>query len=206
MRLPPVKLALLLLLYGPALFAEPPPPALTQDVGSRLEKLSPEGESTKSTALPATPPAQLTVETRNTEKAGQGTEGQTVPTVKNALPSHGKCCANNGELKDPTLMNKSFRDALGLVTKNKSGAVASGQVPAAAPDLPKIALLASVWGGNKNKSSAMLRVNDKTEMVYAGDKISFLDKDQVIDIQILDIQKHYVKILMLNTNTTIVLR
>lgn len=102
-------------------------------------------------------------------------------------------------------MNKSFRDALGQVTKNKSGTVASGQV-SAAPDLPKIALLASVWGGSKDKSSAMLRVNDKTEMVYAGDKISFLDKDQVIDIQVLDIQKHYVKILMLNTNTTIVLR
>ena len=205
MRRQPVKLALLLLLYGPALFAEQSPPALTQVVDSSLEKPSPEGESAKSTALPATPPAQLTVETINTEKSGQGTEGQTVPTVKNAPPPHGKCCANNGELKDPTLMNKSFRDALGQVTKNKSGTVASGQV-SAAPDLPKIALLASVWGGSKDKSSAMLRVNDKTEMVYAGDKISFLDKDQVIDIQVLDIQKHYVKILMLNTNTTIVLR
>ncbi|MEI6069256.1 MAG: hypothetical protein WCP96_18125 [Methylococcaceae bacterium] len=205
MRRQPVKLALLLLLYGSALFAEQSPPALTQVVDSSLEKPSPEGESAKSTALPATPPAQLTVETINTEKAGQGTEGQTVPTVKNAPPPPGKCCANNGELKDPTLMNKSFRDALSQVTKNKGGTVANGQV-SAAPDLPKIALLASIWGGSKDKSSAMLRINDKTEMVYTGDKISFLDKDQVIDIQVLDIQKHYVKIMMLTTNTIIVLR
>ena len=102
-------------------------------------------------------------------------------------------------------MNKSFRDALSQVTKNKGGTVANGQV-SAAPDLPKIALLASIWGGSKDKSSAMLRINDKTEMVYTGDKISFLDKDQVIDIQVLDIQKHYVKIMMLTTNTIIVLR
>ena len=142
-----------------------------------------------------------------TEKMGQGLEGLALPAVKNA-PSPGGSI-NKGELKDPTLMYQNFRDALNRVTQNKTGTVANGPgvgIAPAAPVLPKISLLASVCGGNKDKSSAMLRINDKTEMVYVDDKITFLDKNQVIEIRILDIHKHYVKVMVLPAHEEIILR
>jgi hypothetical protein len=169
----------------------------------------------------APPRPKLTVENINkttevlrdptviTEKIGQGLEGFRLPTDKNAPPAPPGSSGNKGELKDPTLMNQNFRDALNRATQNKTGTVTNvpgaGSAPAV-PVLPKISLLASVWGGQKNKSSAMLRINDRTEMVYAGDKITFFDKNEVIDIQVLDIHKHYVKIRVLPANETIILR
>lgn len=171
---------------------------------------------------PVVPPRpQLTVENINkatkvlrdptviTEKIGQGLEGLALPTVKNATqPSGGS--ENKGELKDPTLMNQNFRDALNRATQNKTGMVENGpgvaNIAPAAPVLPKISLLASVWGGHKNKNSAMLRINDKTEMVYVGDKITSFENNQLIEIHVLEIQKHHVKITVFPANETIILR
>jgi len=51
-----------------------------------------------------------------------------------------------------------------------------------------------------------LRINDKTEMVYIGDKITALENNQVVEIHILDIHKHYVKVRVLPANETIILR
>lgn len=106
-------------------------------------------------------------------------------------------------------MNQNFRDALNRVTQNKPGTVTNipgtGVAPAA-PVLPKISLLASVWGGQKNKNSAMLRISEKTAMVYAGDKVTSFENNQVIEIQVLEIQKHHVKIRVLPANETIILR
>jgi hypothetical protein len=69
-----------------------------------------------------------------------------------------------------------------------------------------MSLLASVCGGHKNKNSAMLRINDRAEMVYAGDQINTLQNNQLVEIQILDIHKHYVKVKVLPANETVILR
>jgi hypothetical protein len=168
----------------------------------------------------APPRPQLTVENINkatkvlrdptviTEKIGQGLEGFALPTVKNATqPSGGS--VNKGELKDSTLMNQNFRDALNRAIQNKTGMVENGpggaNIAPVAPVLPKISLLASVWG-HKNKNSAMLRINDKTEMVYVGDKITSFENNQLIEIHVLEIQKHHVKITVFPANETIILR
>jgi hypothetical protein len=43
-------------------------------------------------------------------------------------------------------------------------------------------------------------------MVYIGDKITALGSNQVYEIRILDIHKHYVKVLVLPGNETMILR
>ena len=166
---------------------------------------------------PVVPPRpKLTVENINkatevlrdpaviTGKIRQGLDNVTLATEDNTPPTSGSS-VNKGELKDPTQMNQNFRDALNRISQNKSGAVAPG-APAAPPALPKMAMLASVCGGQKNKNSAMLRINDKTEMVYIGDKISTLQNNELVEIQILDIHKHHVKVRVLPANETIILR
>ena len=201
---------LLLLLYGPALLAEQPPAA---DLS--LEEPSPQGEGVKSTALPAAPPPQLTVENINkatevlrdptviSEKMEQRLKGLASPTVKNAPPPPGDS-APDGGLKDPTLMNQNFRDALNRKT-NK--AVNGPAGPASeTPVLPKIRLLASVCGGQKNTNSAMLDINGKTHMVRADDKFSFVDNNRVMEIQVIEIHEHYVKVMVLPFNETLILR
>jgi hypothetical protein len=183
---------MLLLLYGPALFAEeplaPPRPQLTTE------------NINKATEVLRDP-------TVITEKIGQGLEGLALPAAKNATPSPGGSI-NKGELKDPTQMNQNFRDALNRV-QNKTGTAGNGQgagIAPAGPVLPKISLLASVWGSQKNKSSAMLRINNKTEMVYVGDKITSYENNHIIQIQVLEIQKNHVKITVFPFNETIILR
>jgi hypothetical protein len=171
---------------------------------------------------PVTPPRpKLTVENINkatevlrdptviTEKIEQGIKNVASSASKKTTPAPSDNSANQGELKDPTLMNQNFRDALNRVTQNKTGSVANSPgtgIAPLGPVLPKMSLLASVWGGQKDKISAMLRINDKTEMVYIGDKITSFEHNQVIEIQILDIHKHYVKVRVLPANETIILR
>ena len=140
------------------------------------------------------------------EKMGQGIENMALPASRSVKPELGNS-ANQGELKDPTQMNQNFREALNRVTQNRTGTVAPGaSIAPAAPALPKMSLIASVCGGHKSKNSAMLRINDKTEMVYAGDKITTFESNQVIEIQILDIHKHHVKVRVLPANETLILR
>ncbi len=163
----------------------------------------------------AQPSPRLTVENINkatevlrdptviTEKMGQGLEGFRLPAAKNTTPAPDGN-VNKGELKDPTQMNQNFREALNRINQNKSGTGAP--VAPAAPALPNMSLLASVCGGHKNKNSAMLHINDKTEMVYVGDQITTLQNNQLVEIQILDIHKHYVKVRVLPANETVILR
>jgi hypothetical protein len=163
----------------------------------------------------ARPSPRLTVENINkatevlrnpaviTEKIGQGLEGFRLPVAKNTPPAPDGN-VNKGELKDPTLMNQNFREALDRINQNKSGT--GSPVTSAAPALPKMSLLASVCGGKKTKNSAMLSINDRTEMVYIGDKITTLESNQVVEIQILDIHRHHVKVRVLPANETIILR
>jgi hypothetical protein len=139
-----------------------------------------------------------------TEK--QAVEGLAFPATKNttAAPDRSRY---KDELKDPTQMNQNFREALNRITQNRAGTVAPGTgVAPAAPMLPKMSLLASVFGGHKQNNSAMLSINNKTELVYVGDKITTLDNNRVVEIQILEIHKHHVKVKVLPDNETIILR
>ena len=206
-----IKLALLLLfLYAPALFAEPPVSPNGGD--SSLEKPSPEGEGwsrgdqNKEKAYFNPPHPDLLPQgegvkavevlrdpTVISEKMEQGLKSLTSPTLKNALtPSGGG--ATDGKLTDPTLMNQNFRDAL----NRKAGKAGSGTGPAAvaATALPKITLLASICGGQNNTNSAILGINGKAQMVRAGDKFSVIDNSRVMEVQVIEIHAHYVKIIV----------
>ena len=188
MKLRIIKPALLLLLlYDPALFADPPPavdPGLpASDVVKALDVLR--------------DPTVIS------EKMEQGLKSLTSPTLKKALASPGSS-ASDGKIIDPTLMNKNFRDALNL----KAGKAGSGTATAAtaAPTLPKITLLASICGAQKNSNSAMLGINGKTEMVRAGDKFSIVENSRVMEVEVMEIHEHYVKVMVLPFNEILIIR
>ena len=184
---------LLLLLYAPALFAEPP--AITNGGDSSLEKPSPEGEGVKAVEVLRDP-------TVISEKMEQSLKNLTSPTLKNALTPPGGSTSDS-KITDPTRMNQSFRDAL----NRKASKVGNGVGPAvAAAALPKITLLASICGAQKNSNSAMLGINGKTEMVRAGDKFSIIENSRVMEVEVMDIHPHYVKVMVLPFNETLILR
>ncbi|MBL6986597.1 MAG: hypothetical protein ISR72_06075 [Methylobacter sp.] len=112
--------------------------------------------------------------------------------------------ADKGELKDPTRMNQNFRDALKGVSATTPGAPPGIAVQSSS--LPDIKLVASVCGMHKDKNHAMLRINDKTEMVGIGDKITTIKGSKVIEIIVLEIDKGYVKVEVQPANETIFLR
>lgn len=190
MRKHVIKVAMLLLLYGPALFAEPPVSPNGGD--SNLEKPVPEDVNDMEV---------LRDPTVISEKMQQGLKSLTSPTLKKALASPGSS-ATDGKIIDPTRMNQNFREAL----TRKSGTVANGPGPAAATGLPKITLLASVSGGLNNSSSAVLDINGKAQMVRAGDEITVIQNNQVMTIQVIEIQQKYVKVTVLPSKEKLILR
>ncbi|MGR9037298.1 MAG: hypothetical protein ACU83O_12040, partial [Gammaproteobacteria bacterium] len=84
-------------------------------------------------------------------------------------------------LEDPTRLNESFRSTL----QHSGRAKAVPESGAAAPALPDISLVASVCGRHRDNAAAMLRINNKTEIVHAGDKLTRIEKNQLIEIHIL---------------------
>ncbi len=183
MRSPQFKLAALLLCCQ-SLLAEPTPPQLLPD---NLNKTT----------------EALNDPTAMTEKLEQGLAGVLLPTAKNEMPSPVKS-ANKGELEDPTRMNQNFREALKRVSSGNTGAPPSIAAPGST--LPEIKLVASVCGMHKDKNHAMLRINDKTEMVGEGDKMTTIKNNQLIEIHILEIDKGHVKVEVQPANETIILR
>lgn len=183
MRSPQFKLAALLLCCQP-LFAEPP---LVQSATENFNKAA----------------EALNDPTVMTEKLEQGLAGVLLPIGKNATPAPGNT-TNKSELKDPTRMNQNFREALKRVVPNNAGAPSGIAAPGVA--LPEIKLVASVCGMHKDKNHAMLRINDKTEMVGVGDKITTIKNNQLIEIHVLEIDKGQVKVEVLPANETIILR
>ncbi|WP_020157728.1 hypothetical protein [Methylobacter marinus] len=109
------------------------------------------------------------------------------------------------EFPDPTRMNDNFRDALKHVTRRS--AVAGGETTvSAAPNLPDISLAASACNMHKGQNHAMLRINGKTEMVSVNDRITYIEKNQLIEIHVLEIQKNHVQVRIYPSNETIILR
>lgn len=173
------------------------------------------GQSLLAEPQEASPSVELASETIN--KANEAFNDPTVMTEKleqrlisvlrpidNSVKSSPVISANKGDLKDPTRMNQNFREALKRVsTSNIStpvGTVTQG------PALPKIKLVASVCDMHKDKNHAMLRINDKTEMVSIGDKITSIESNKLIEIHVLEIEKGHVKVEVLPANETIILR
>lgn len=183
MKLQTFKLAALLLCCQ-SLLAEPPP------VQSAPENTN------KSTEV-------LNDPTVMSKKLEQGLAGVLLPTDKNVAPSPVNS-ANKDELEDPTRMNQNFREALKRVSSNNAGAPSGIATPSST--LPEIKLIASVCGMHKDKNHAMLRINDKTEMVSEGDKITTIKGNQVIEIHVLEIDKGHVKVEVQPANETIILR
>ncbi len=183
MKLQSFRLAALLLSCQP-LLAEPPP--VQSATGNRNEAIG-----------------TLNDPTLMTRKLEQGLAGVLLPTDKNVTP-HPDNNASQDELIDPTRMNQNFREALKRVAP--SNISASPGIAAQNSVLPEIKLIASVCSMHKDKNHAMLRINDKTEMVSVGDKITTIKNNQLIEIHVLEIDKGHVKVEVLPANETIILR
>lgn len=182
MKLQPFKLAALLLCCQ-SLFAEPlsvqSPAAINQTTGA------------------------LSDPTVMTEKLERGLAGVLLPTARNVAPSP-VSNANTGDLNDPTRMNQNFREALKRVSPTNAGTPPGGGAQSSA--LPEIRLVASICDMHKDKNHSMLRINDKTEMVSVGDKITTIQGNQLIEIHVLEIDKGQVKVEVLPAKETIILR
>jgi hypothetical protein len=181
MKLPPFKLVALLLCCQ-SLLAEPQ--------ASTPENIKKADETLKDPTL-------------MTEKLEQGLAGVMLPKAENETPPPINS-ANKDGLEDPTRMNQNFREALRRVSSGNEGAPTGIAAPSSA--LPEIQLVASVCGMHKDKNHAMLRINDKTEMVSEGDKITIIKGNQLIEIHVLEIDKGHVKVEVQPANETIILR
>jgi len=112
------------------------------------------------------------------------------------------------KLNDPTSINQNFREAL----------THANQLKAAAPDVanplgklvpdsntPKIGLIANVHK-NQERKRVILRVNNKSEIVNAGDTITYFQGSEVLQINVVEITKNYVKVTLMPANQTLILR
>lgn len=111
------------------------------------------------------------------------------------------------DIQDPTSMNENFRSALTRLDKNKAPTGKAGVIPTvAAPSLPEIKLLALACGHHKEKNHVMISINGKSEMIGMGERTTTLVNNQVVEIEVLDIQKNYVRLQLHPSNQTIILR
>lgn len=112
---------------------------------------------------------------------------------------------DSDDIKDPTSMNENFRAA--LTRQNNTPTGKAGVTPAvAAPSLPEIKLLALACGHHKEKNHVMISINGKSEMIGMGERTTTLVNNQVVEIEVLDIQKNYVRLQLHPSNQTIILR
>lgn len=110
--------------------------------------------------------------------------------------------AESDGLEDPTRLNESFRAALQHTGRTQ----VAPEKGAAAPVLPNISLVASVCGMHNDNAAAMLKINDKTEIVHAGDKLTRIEKNQLVEIHILELHRRHVKVKVYPSNEILILR
>lgn len=98
------------------------------------------------------------------------------------------------EISDPTRISESFRQALErrVPAKNLPGNDAAKSAPVS--KLPQISLVANVCGRSKDMMHAMLRINGKVELVRPSEKLTIVDNNGVIQIEVLDIQRSHVRV------------
>jgi len=136
-----------------------------------------------------------------TEKLTQGLKGLGLADTQKTSTANPK---ENG-LIDPTQINQNFRDALNQIIKGKPAGTDGTYTPQA-PVLPEITLVASVCGMAKDRVSAMLRINGKTEMVHIGDKVSTISNGGLIEVEVLDIHRRHVSVKVRPANEILILR
>lgn len=117
---------------------------------------------------------------------------------------------NPSDISDPTEMNQNFREALNSELANKTGATKNAMANAPTSNneskTPQITLIANIHSANAENSRAVLRVNNKSEMVSVGDSITYFQGDRLIKIDVQEITKKYVKIMLVPTNQTLIIR
>lgn len=112
------------------------------------------------------------------------------------------------KLNDPTSMNQNFREALTHANQLKAAIPdVANPLGKLVPDsnIPKIVLIANVHK-NREKNRAILRVNNKSEIVNAGDTITYFQSSEVLQINVVEITKNYVKVTLMPANQTLILR
>jgi hypothetical protein len=187
MKMQSLKLAALWLLFFPS---------LSVGQGSAAAPADPAAMPAQETADALPDPTAITSQIEQRLRRSLEPADQREPVKKNKLKD---------ELQDPTRLNENFRDALKHVT-SRSAVAGSQTTVSAAPNLPDIALAASACNMHKGKNHAMLRINGKTEMVSVNDKITYIEKNQLIEIHVLEIQKDHVQVRIYPSNETIILR
>lgn len=106
------------------------------------------------------------------------------------------------EISDPTRMTGSFRSTLRQMQVRTTTSLDS---TTSTPALPKVSLAAIVYG-DADSASAMLHVNDRTVMVKVGDKASFLDNGQLIEVVVQKINRNDIWLVVYPSRQIIVLR
>ena len=140
-------------------------------------------------------------------KQGISTVNNTAQHESLSVPSNST--QNASQLADPTIINQNFREAL----------TRANQLKAAIPDVTnslgksasdsnnvKVSLVANVHNKNQEKNKAILRVNDKSEMVSTGDTITYFQGGELMHIDVIEITKNYVKVTLMPLNQTLILR
>ncbi len=105
------------------------------------------------------------------------------------------------EIDDPTRMSGTFRAALNKRTFRTATSLKSTETP----PFPKVSLAAIVYGKDE-KGYAMLHVDERTVLVRVGDKASFVDKGEVIEVVVQKINRSDVWLMVKPRNEIIVLR
>jgi hypothetical protein len=178
------------------------------EVQNSAVPVAPSQSSAENKAAPPTDPAQD--DKASKEKPPQTTADDTMADpVKAHKEPKGLVRPGSGEaasdsLEDPTRMNESFRAALQHSGRATSAPQSGAAAPA--PVLPEITLVASVCGRHLDNAAAMLRINDKTEIVHTGDKLTRVEKNQLIEIHILEIHHRFVKVKVFPSNEILILR
>lgn len=108
------------------------------------------------------------------------------------LDTHGK------RIADPTQMTGSFTQALSRIKPGQG-------VAAAAPALPLISLVAKAIS-HANKKSAMLNVANNVRMVREGSKFSFIENNQLYEVQVNKIDSDHVDITLLPMGRQMILQ
>lgn len=145
---------------------------------------------------------ELADPTAMTNSLKKGLEGTHLsPENKKLNPA-----VSSEEVSDPTQMNQNFREALNQL---KTNSPQKGNAPNAIvkeSNTPQIVLMANVHRSDANKNQVVLRVDNKSEIVGVGDSITYFQGDNLMKIDVLEITKKYVKVMLVPTNQTLIIR
>jgi hypothetical protein len=108
-------------------------------------------------------------------------------------------------VEDPTQANANFRAAMNQLNSKSTSAPHPATNTAPALSMPTIKLLALACSHHKDKNHAMLSINGKSEMLGAGEKTTTLVNNQVVEIEVLEVEKNYVRLQLHPNNQTIIL-